>query len=48
MGTAVKRAVEEQIRPYDARLADHLQKPRLAKGYELCYMPGEVLVWELA
>ena len=48
VANAIARAVEDQIRPDDACLADHLQKPRLQKGYSLCYMPGEEIRWELS
>ncbi|HUW33766.1 MAG TPA: 7-cyano-7-deazaguanine synthase [Planctomycetota bacterium] len=43
----IKYAIEHWIAPYDKRLADHLQRPRLKKGYELWYMPGERIEWDL-
>ena len=48
VAVAIKRAIEVQIRPYDPRLADHLQKPRLQKGYSLTYMPGDAIVWQFS
>ena len=48
VGNAIARAIKDQIRPYDARLAQHLQKPRLQKGFSLLYAPAEEVVWELS
>jgi len=46
VSNAVTRAIEDQIRPYDERLADHL-KAWVRKGYELCYIPREDIEWDL-
>lgn len=44
---AITNVIKKQIEPYDPRMAAYFQKPRLTKGYELCYMPDDDLEWDL-